>query len=126
MSQQGRMMVIAGVVVCGCSFAMLGCCVLFYFNCHESLASYRIDGLVLMICIALGAATVVAPPFAISLSGNPKDAPKDFEEAVKLFGSVIGITFFALSAVFFLLWIFGWLLALIQFTFVRFKNALLG
>ena len=63
--------------------------------------------------------------FAESLATTPDDQPKNLLEAIKLYASVTVITFVALSFVFFVLWIAGWILEFGRLVLIWFKSLLL-
>ncbi len=93
---------------------------------HEFLESYHVHGLFDCWVLAMALAMLVTPGFAAGMTTSPDDQPKTFKEAVTLYFVVSGITFAALSVVFLLLWIAGWTMVLIEYSFLRFKTWLLS
>ncbi len=93
---------------------------------HEYLESYRVHGLFDCCLLALALSLLVTPGFAAGMTSSPDDRPKSFKEAVSLYFAVSCITFAALSVVFLLLWIVGWIKVMIEYCFVSFKAWLLS
>ncbi len=80
---------------------------------YEAMRAYHVDGMPVMLLIALGIAIVATPFFAASAAQGPGNGPGNLYQVMQLYATVLGIVFVSLSVVFFALWILGWLRVLL-------------
>lgn len=95
-----------------------------YLRYYEQMHAYHMDGLPFMFLFALAIAIVTTPFFAAALSQSKDGAPDTVKQAYQLYLGVLGIQLGALSIVFFLLWLLGWLQVLLYVAYLWCLSAL--
>lgn len=97
-----------------------------YIKIYSILEQYHVEGLVLCWLIAYGLANLCAPGFmqgGISKTEYENSGPR---EIIRLYLSVMMITFVALVVVFFGLWCVGWFLYFVEVVFAWFFYLIFG
>ena len=117
---------LVGLLVFLVNTSLLAGVSMLYRKQYESLAAFHVEGLALMILVAWVLAITAAPFFAEAMATDSQDKPKSLLEAIQLYVSVTVIAFVALSCVFFVLWILGWIMEFSKLGLTLFKRWLRG